>query len=152
YLADGLDAAERTAFEAHVAECPECARDVEESRGLETRLNLMFVGARPRAGLSDRMIHALRTPAPVIVRRPLSLGGWVGIAAAAVVMIGVLGAGMVFVIEAADEQVANVKTYAQEADSTRIRLMYDRSASMDTDDVRITGGAPVTKTEGLGDE
>jgi hypothetical protein len=168
YLADGLDAAERGDFEAHMAACPECARSLEEARAVDARLNALFIGERPRAGLEDRMIRGLRAPdvLEMPVRRSMSLLGWSAVGAAATVMVGVLGAGMVFVIEAAelgelhmaadirDERhvdAANVRTYAREAS-----VLYDRSESMGTPDpltiqsVRPLNGVPDSGTVMLG--
>jgi hypothetical protein len=93
YAAGGLTAQERERFERHAAECANCARDLAEWHDVENRLESLFAEVRPETGLEDRMIQTLRrAPLPrrffrsTIVRFALS--------AAAVVMLGVIGAGL----------------------------------------------------------
>lgn len=100
YLADGLDAAERTDLEAHLAGCPECARAVEESRQLDQQLAALFTGVRPTPDLEDRAIRRLRLQGTLRSSSPLrSKTMRFLLAAAAVLLLGVLGAGMSVVAE-----------------------------------------------------
>lgn len=144
YLADGLDAAERTGLEAHLAVCEMCTRSLEEARALDDRLNTLFASERPRAGLSDRMIRGLRTPASVPVRRPMSLGGWVAMGAAATLLVGVLGAGAVAMMEAGEPVYGPEVADARANRESQLRL-YDDSASMTS--LRTLHGVPDVESE-----
>jgi hypothetical protein len=93
YAAGGLTPEERERFERHAAVCADCARDLAGWRDVEDKLDNLFAEVRPAAGLEDRMIQTLRqTPMPrrffrsTIVRFAMS--------AAAVVLLGVIGAGL----------------------------------------------------------
>ena len=143
YLADGLDAAERSAFEAHVASCPECTHSLEECRAVDARLSQLFIGERPRPGLEDRLIRRLRTPV-LTVRRSMPLAGWIGIGAAATVAVGVVGAGMMFVMEGAEEA-QNARAYREgqlqplgQEPQSRLHGLFDRSESMSVDESAVT--------------
>lgn len=63
-LADGLTAAERSAFDTHAQSCDPCRAELEAMRQSEERMNAMFASAHPVAGLEDRIIQRLRTGAP----------------------------------------------------------------------------------------
>jgi hypothetical protein len=98
YLADGLETAERLEFEGHIQSCPTCAQALAEAREFDTDLGDLFSGVRPRPGLEDRMIRRLRErpqrkPVFSTPRRRFAL------AAAAVLVLGFLGAGLAELIE-----------------------------------------------------
>lgn len=59
------------------------------ARALDAALEGLFTPVRPNPALEDRMIHALRTRT---VGRRLSLVGWLSIAAAALLLVGLTGA------------------------------------------------------------
>src|SRR5437870_4576390 len=93
YAAGGLAAQERERFERHAAACADCARDLAAWRDVENKLDNLFAEVRPEAGLEDRMIQTLRQARmprrffrSTIVRFAMS--------AAAVVLLGVVGAGL----------------------------------------------------------
>ena len=90
YLAGGLEPAERERLEQHTAECASCAAALANARALDATLFDLFVEVRPSPSLEDRVIQTLRT-------RPaggwrLSPPGWLVVAAAALVLIGLTGA------------------------------------------------------------
>jgi len=92
YLAGGLDRAERDRLERHVAECGDCARALEQARGIDGRLEGLFAPVRPAAALEDRMIQAIREQ-PLRWRfRPFTRGGKRLIAAAAILLFAATGA------------------------------------------------------------
>jgi hypothetical protein len=99
FLADALDPAERERFHGHVGECAECARALDALRGIDERLEAAFAADRPQPGLEDRLIQALRkAPRPGIVFR-LSRRVKLGLAAAAVLILAGVGAGVTSMIE-----------------------------------------------------
>jgi Flp pilus assembly protein CpaB len=89
YHAGGLDAAERERLESHLAKCAPCSKALQEIRGLDDRLEGLFSSIRPEPGLEDRMIRSLRT-AGENFRLPVI--GWIGLSAAAAVLLAVVGA------------------------------------------------------------
>lgn len=60
YLAGGLDAEHAARLEEHVAGCPNCARDLAETRQADQVLSALFSSALPDAGLEDRLVQGLR--------------------------------------------------------------------------------------------
>lgn len=93
YAAGGLDAAECERLEQHVAACQPCAQALHEARTLEQQLESLFAEERPEPSLEDRMIQALRAE-NTRSGLGISIKGWIGISAAAVLVVGVVGAGM----------------------------------------------------------
>src|SRR5262249_55596087 len=89
YNAGGLEAAERERLEQHIASCTACAAALEETRSLDQAMETLFAGVRPKPTLEDRMIHRLRA-APA----PWGLKYWIPLCAAAVLLMGVVGAGL----------------------------------------------------------
>src|SRR5262245_9196271 len=88
YSAGGLEAAERDRLEQHAADCPACARALEETRAVDLALESLFAADRPQPTLEDRLIRALRAPrGPLTLPFPVKLA----LGAAAVLMLGVLG-------------------------------------------------------------
>jgi hypothetical protein len=94
YTAGGLEAAECERLEQHTASCEACARSLEEARVADQKLEALFEAVRPGHMLEDRMIRSLREARlrlPMFVR--------ISVGAAAVLLVGVLGAGMSSVIQ-----------------------------------------------------
>ena len=55
YVAGGLEASEDERLEKHVADCPTCARLVDEARSLEKKLAPLVLAADPGPSLEDRI-------------------------------------------------------------------------------------------------
>lgn len=91
YLTGGLEPAERERLEQHMAECPPCTAALNDARAMDTGLSGLFAEARPNAALEDRVIRALRILQSLRPRR-LPLPGWLAVAAAALVLVGLTGA------------------------------------------------------------
>src|SRR5258708_302125 len=60
YLTDGLDAQERTQFEAHRDGCAACAAKLAAAKGEDESLRGLFQGIGPAADFEDRIIQRLR--------------------------------------------------------------------------------------------
>ena len=60
YALSALDDLERRQFERHLAECPDCAREVEELRATAARLGAA-AAQRPPAALRQRVMHQIAT-------------------------------------------------------------------------------------------
>jgi hypothetical protein len=89
--ADGLTAEEAERLDAHLRDCPECARALAEARGLGDKLGSLFAPARPGPALEDRVIQSLRD---ADARRRV-LSGWrrkLAAGVAASVGLGLTGA------------------------------------------------------------
>ena len=69
YLAGGLGADGRAAFELHVQSCAACAAELAKARAADAELRSLFNAARPAAGFEDRIVQKLRS-APAL-RRPI---------------------------------------------------------------------------------
>jgi anti-sigma-K factor RskA len=102
YALDALEEFERRQFEAHLAECPDCAREVAELRATAARLGTAVV-EQPSDDLRRRVLGQIATTrqeAPITARpaAPRSPRGWVtrmtaavaAVAVAAAVALGVL--------------------------------------------------------------
>jgi anti-sigma factor RsiW len=98
YALDAVDGDEKDAVEAHLAACPRCRAEVEEHR--EVAALLAHAGADAPDGLWDRIAGNLEAPPPALSLAPVTTLGrqrpWTryaaaALAAAAVVLIGVLG-------------------------------------------------------------
>src|SRR5262245_49296273 len=98
YVADGLTAEERERFERHIHGCGDCHRLVEAERAFDESLGKLFASARPAAGFENRVLTRLR--AEPMKRRIAwtKTWRWIG-SAAAVLMLGVVGFGMQYVME-----------------------------------------------------
>ena len=84
YLAGGLPAPERLAFESHVASCPPCAAALDAARENDAQLRELFRGAHPAPGFEDKMIQKLRiAPRPKLrLLNPMAIRSAAAIAAA----------------------------------------------------------------------
>ena len=60
YVAGGLDASERAAFESHLSNCPECAARLHEAQRADREMTELFGDARPIPGFEDRVVQRLR--------------------------------------------------------------------------------------------
>jgi anti-sigma factor RsiW len=103
YALDAVDGDERDAVEAHLATCPRCRAEVEDHR--EVAALLAHAGADAPEGLWDRIAEHLDAPPPALAlapvrpvaatpieeRRPWTRYAAAALAAAAVIVIGVLG-------------------------------------------------------------
>jgi hypothetical protein len=99
YVAGGLEPVERLRVQDHLAECPECARAAAAAQSADRMLMSLFADVRPGPTLEDRMIRTLRQPRPTVRRLAVPLSIKVVLAAAAVVMIAVVGATMSLIID-----------------------------------------------------
>lgn len=90
YVLGALSPEDRAAFEAHLKECPECARSVQELAGLPGLLAQvgpeMAETGEPPAGLLPSMLHSVRE---IRRRRTFTTFG-VGVAAAAAVALAIV--------------------------------------------------------------
>ena len=88
YALDAVEAAERAAVEAHLAECPRCRAEVSEH--LETAALLAAGGAQAPDALWDRISGGLEGPIPLESRRQRRAPvRWLAAAAAAVAIAAV---------------------------------------------------------------
>jgi hypothetical protein len=93
HLAGGLPADERARLEAHVAGCAECIAEIDAARRFERQMDDLFTPVRPKAGIEERMIRALRAePArrarPFVARAALALAATFLVAVAGIVVLG----------------------------------------------------------------
>src|SRR5260370_32262149 len=95
YSAGGLEADERERLEEHTSDCAGCAQALEEARAVDRSMEALFADVRLEPAVEDRIIRALREARP---------GNrqwyWVSLSAAAVLLVGLIGAGMSHFIEA----------------------------------------------------
>jgi hypothetical protein len=99
YVAGGLEPEERDQLEEHLAECPACARKLDEVRAVDHRLEALFAGVRPNPALEDRSIQALRQASGRADWRQLSRGAKFVLGAAAAVLLAAAGAGVSALID-----------------------------------------------------
>ncbi len=64
FLAGGLTAAERAAFQVHVAACRACSALLEEARRADAALSLLFAAGRPDADFEEALVGRLRDASP----------------------------------------------------------------------------------------
>lgn len=102
HVAGGLSADERARLEAHAASCAECIAEGDALRRFDRQMEDLFRPIRPGAGLEQRILQALRADPS---RKARSLASRICLAAAAVVLIGILG----FVIIQADTETVAVQ-------------------------------------------
>src|SRR5947209_8885454 len=94
YNAGGLEHDERERLEKHTAECPACAGALAEAKAMDERMDALFAEVRPSPALEDRLVRSLRSKS---LRNPTPWL-WMGSAAAAVILFGVVGAGATHLI------------------------------------------------------
>jgi anti-sigma-K factor RskA len=95
YALGALTPAERAAFEAHLAVCPACAREVRELTSVAAALGRLGVDAAPDAAVRQRILTAIRHDATIgtVVSRDTARSSgsrlaWLAMAAAIVAAIG----------------------------------------------------------------
>jgi anti-sigma-K factor RskA len=169
YLLGKLEADEAAAFEAHLAGCPDCRRQLEEFR----RLPELLATATPAIPLPDvlrnRTLAAVRqaaaqaepapaapaaapaaeapapaVPAPVLPHRPWWRRRWLVIAVAAAALVAALavpGALLLFGDDGGG-QVTRLTLVAAEGRSGRGQVTVTQTAAGRTFDVRIQGLPP----------
>ena len=64
YAVDAIDEQERSAFELHLAECPECQAEVASLREAAAQLSLMTQTAPP-SSMRDAVLAGIRTVRPL---------------------------------------------------------------------------------------
>ncbi|HLY09446.1 MAG TPA: DUF4349 domain-containing protein [Planctomycetota bacterium] len=126
HLAGGLNAEERARLEAHAATCAECIAELDAGRRFERQMDDLFAPVRATAGMEERIIQKLRfTP----LRKQRSLAAKLIFAAAAVVMMGVLGYVLIEVDQGHNLFPLTETVAVQEARmSDTAMLRYDRDA------------------------
>jgi hypothetical protein len=135
HLAGGLSADERARLEAHTASCAECIAEIDAARRFDRQMDDLFTPIRPKAGLEERIIQVLRC-APL--KKTRSVAARVILAAAAVVLMGVLG----FVIIQVDQDGGEV--------FKQVRIQQSLSNGVDGTPVAKAGAAWADPSSGLG--
>lgn len=95
YALNALEGGERTALEQHLANCPECRRELEQLRGDGALLAMSVSGPKPPQRARQRLLDAVaadtaaqsRAQAAVQTRGHKSWWGWLGWAATAAVVV-----------------------------------------------------------------
>jgi anti-sigma-K factor RskA len=116
YALDALEELERRQFESHLAQCQDCAREVEELRATATRL-AMAVAVQPPDRMWQRVsdrVAATRQEAPLVPRArsswPVRLTAAVAAAAAAAaVVLGISTVQTEHQLDAARSQLAQAQ-------------------------------------------
>src|SRR5262249_26427406 len=93
YAAGGLEPDERERLEQHAAACAACAQGLREAQAVDQALTALFVPVRPAPALEDRLIRGLWTKRSR-PWRPLPWAVRIALGAAAVLLVGVLGAAL----------------------------------------------------------
>lgn len=132
YALDALDEDERSAFEAHLAECDDCRAELEDFRRTATLLAYGSEGPSPPESLRERVLEEAKRERPaqsVVVLRPrraLRLTAVAAAAAAAIALgLGIWAATLASSLDAernarADD--ARAAAILADADSSRIAL------------------------------
>jgi anti-sigma factor RsiW len=129
YSAGGLEPDERDRLEQHVRSCSPCARALEKARSLDRTMESLFTPVRPEAALEDRLIWVLRSRSRRWIRRQIIA------AAAAVILLAALGAGLSKFIERGELEFPW-------AISSRLRAQnHIKQLVMDVDTVNVRGGS-----------
>lgn len=90
YLAGGQDQPERERFQTHLAECGECAAELESMRQEDKTMQAAFAGSVPGAEFEQRIIAGLRQRwTPRLVIHPMVRRAAAGVAA--VLVLGAIG-------------------------------------------------------------
>ncbi|HEX9969875.1 MAG TPA: anti-sigma factor [Acidimicrobiales bacterium] len=178
YALDAVDAEEADTVERHLADCPRCRAEVAAHR--EVAATLAYTGTSAPEGVWDRIAGALEEPAPAAERvlpavpgaAPGGRGavvsmagsaaaarrGWtrsaatalVGVAAVALVVIGVLSAQLVRQDDRLDRLASAVNEQGLDAAALSAALAPDgRKVALRSDDGRIEVAA-VVRPDGEG--
>ena len=117
YLAGDLTKLERDDLERHLEACETCQHALAETRRIEQMMNGLFADARPAATLDERIIQNLGKAPARPLRRP-TLWRFVG-AAAAVLVVGIVGAAVQAISSVGASPLAGVKKiFEQDARAT----------------------------------
>jgi hypothetical protein len=141
YHAGGLDATERERLETHLAKCAGCSKALQEIRGMDDHLEGLFAAIRPEPGLEDRMIRSLRIGGSKSKLR-LPVIGWIGLSAAAAVLLAVVGALMQNAV-LGDHSNSLLASLRPPRNSVFLAELTDKSGSMAGEDMTIRFGQPV---------
>ena len=90
YALGALPSSERTAFEAHLATCAECAAEVWSLEAVASLLATAAPPLDPSPALRDRIVTSIAADRPVD-RRPSAVLSWLATAAALAVAVGLGG-------------------------------------------------------------
>src|SRR5262249_35774437 len=126
YLAGGLTADERSSVELHIEACAECAQTLEESRKLEQLMDDLFIEARPDAALEERAIAKLRGARITRASAMRFIA-----AAAAVLVLGLIGAAVQAIAEAGLPLKLGIPVAQNNIKQTGVDALFDVSESMD---------------------
>jgi hypothetical protein len=129
YVAGGLDTAESERLQEHVAGCESCAKALAEAQAVDGGVEALFSEVRPDAALEDRMIQALRSPAR---RQTMHTPAFIYLTrgAAALVLLGGMGAGANFFIGRGDLPFPGMAPKQSAPASSRVAISMDASQSM----------------------
>jgi anti-sigma-K factor RskA len=164
YLLGKLEADEAAAFEAHLAGCADCRRQLEELRSLPELLATATPAISLPDALRDRTLAAVRrsaaqaepapaapaaeapapaAPAPVLPRRPWWRRRWLVVAVAAAALVAALAVpGALLLFGGDGGEVTRLALVAAEGGSGRGQVTVTRTAAGRTFDVRIQGLPP----------
>jgi anti-sigma-K factor RskA len=168
YLLGKLEADEAAAFEAHLAGCPDCRRQLEEFRSLPELLATATPAIPLPDALRDRTLAAVRqaatraepapaapaaapaveapapaAPAPVLPGRPWWRRRWLVIAVAAAALVAALAVpGALLLFGDDGGEVTRLTLVAAEGASGRGQVTVTQTAAGRTFDVRIQGLRP----------
>jgi anti-sigma-K factor RskA len=168
YLLGKLEADEAAAFEAHLAGCPDCRRQLEEFRSLPELLATATPAIPLPDALRDRTLAAVRqaatqaepaptapaaapaaeapaaaAPAPALPRRPWWRRRWLVVAVAAAVLVAALAVpGALLLFGGDGGEVTRLTLVAAEGGSGRGQVTVTQTAAGRTFDVRIQGLRP----------
>jgi anti-sigma-K factor RskA len=163
YLLGKLDADEAAAFEAHLAGCPDCRRQLEEFRSLPELLAAATPPIPLPDPLRDRTLAAVRqaaaraepapapaaeapapaAPAPVLPRRPWWRRRWLVVAVAAAALVAALAVpGALLLFGGDGGEVTRLTLVAAPGGSGRGQVTVTQTAAGRTFDVRIEGLRP----------
>jgi hypothetical protein len=93
YYVGGLETMERERLQQHIAVCAPCAEALKQAGKMDRTLEGLFVDVSPGPALEDRLVNSLRAGA-LRLRWRLLFPAWIAGSAAAIVLLGALGAGM----------------------------------------------------------
>ena len=141
YALDALAAAERTAFEEHLAECAACRADVQAFREAAAALALAAPAAAPPPGLRERVLREARRGRPLAGRRT----AWPWLAAAAVVVAVAASYGYWRERTARDEMSTVLVAMRARLDSADRLVGAILDSTVGTADLAATGKAPTMR-------
>lgn len=158
YVVDALEEFERRQFEAHLAECPDCAREVDELRATAARLGVAVV-EQPPEHLRQRVLRQVartRQDAPVTARTTRTPGAprpWVTRTIAVAAVVAVLAAvGFGVAIIRTQHQLDTVQNELSQAQATYgpiATVLGAHDTRADTNTIPGVGSATVMASHNL---